>query len=119
MFLNINKEDILAVPDFNNFDENIELWENEITELTMNPQNWTEITKWNSKEEFEFMHNFVNAHVDDKKLQEKLTFSLQDSKPFRNFKFLIENNGIYRQQWFDFITEKREKHIERSLQKNL
>ena len=116
VFLNINKRDILVIPDFNDFDENIKLWENEISELRMNPQNWTEITKWTSKEEFEFMQHFVNHDVDDKQLQGELSFILQNSKPFRNFKFLIENNEIYRQKWFAFITEKREKYIEKLLQ---
>ena len=40
--------------------------------------------------------------VDNQKLRDKLVNSLNKSKPFRNFKWQIDNSGEYRQKWFDY-----------------
>jgi hypothetical protein len=40
--------------------------------------------------------------VDDKIIQNRLSNALNKAKPFRNFKFEIDNSGKYRQEWFDF-----------------
>ena len=40
--------------------------------------------------------------VDNVNLQERLINSLNKSKPFRNFKWQIDNSGNYLQKWFDF-----------------
>ena len=47
------------------------------------------------------MAGFADS-VDDTRLQDKLINALNKSKPFRNFKWQIDNSGDYRQQWFDF-----------------
>ncbi len=40
--------------------------------------------------------------IDDSKLQDKLRSALNRPKPFKNFKWQIDNSGVFRQQWFDF-----------------
>lgn len=47
--------------------------------------------------------------MDSASLQEKLINALNRSKPFSNFKWIIDNSGDYRQKWFDF---KNQKYIE-------
>lgn len=47
------------------------------------------------------MASFADS-VDDTRLQDKHINALNRSKPFRNFKWQIDNSGDYQQQWFDF-----------------
>ena len=59
------------------------------------------IDKWTSSEAFEIMSGFADQ-VSDNKLQSRLFDALRKKKTFREFKFVIDNSGDFRQQWFDF-----------------
>ena len=50
------------------------------------------------------MNEFAEQ-VADQNLQSKLLNALSKNKPFKEFKFLIDNDPDYRQQWFDFKSE--------------
>jgi hypothetical protein len=52
------------------------------------------------------MADFADQLDDKLKLKSDLIQSLNKKKPFREFNFVIHNSGKYRQQWFDFKTEK-------------
>jgi len=54
-----------------------------------------------SSESIEIMEEFMNQLADNNKLKDRLINVLNRKKPFREFKFEIDNSGIYRQQWFD------------------
>ena len=104
-FLNLNTLEMEYVPNslmldpeefemmtgetFESMDYKYPTWENS---LTFEPLE--------SRESFKIMQKFTN-NVDDKKLQNKLAYALNNRKPFANFKFHIDNSE-YRQQWFDF-----------------
>lgn len=66
-----------------------------------------------SDESFEIMQKFANR-LDDKKLQNKLAYALNNRKPFANFKFIVENSP-YRQDWFDFKKRSLEIHVKELL----
>ena len=51
------------------------------------------------------MVKFVEQLDEKNKLKDELIKALNRKKPFREFKFVIDNSGIYRQQWFDFKHE--------------
>lgn len=67
-----------------------------------------ELEIMNSNEAFDVMADFV-GQLGNSTLKEKLIKILNESKPFKNFKLIIDNSGEYREQWFDF---KRRKYIE-------
>lgn len=54
----------------------------------------------NSNQSFRVMEAFLE-NIKSESLREKLDNALRVSKPFRNFKYLIDNSD-YRQNWFDF-----------------
>lgn len=58
------------------------------------------IQKMNSNQSFRVMEAFLE-NIKSESLREKLDNALRVSKPFRNFKYLIDNSD-YRQNWFDF-----------------
>ena len=53
--------------------------------------------------------------VDNSALREKLINSLYRSKPFRNFKWIIDNSGDYRQKWFEFKNQKYIEWVEKKI----
>lgn len=79
----------------------MEPWENELEEIDENWDDYIEFDNLESHESFEIMEDFAES-IDDARLQEKLFHALNKSKPFRNFKWEIDNSGEYRQIWFDF-----------------
>jgi len=59
------------------------------------------------------MERFL-GEVDDTILNARLTIALSERKPFRNFKFLIDNS-TYRNKWFDFKEKELEKMVREQL----
>ena len=109
-FVHRKKGTIVTTPDTTNEPESdSEYWDNSIEEIEKNLDNYVEIEKMDSNESFRLMTNFIET-VDDTGLRDKIEQSLSRPKPFRNFKFEIDNSGQYRQKWFDF---KKRQMIER------
>ncbi len=78
-----------------------ELWKEESEEINDNWADYFEFEGFKSHDSFQLMTDFAER-VDDSKLQDKLRNALNRPKPFRNFKWQIDNSGVFRQQWFDF-----------------
>jgi len=101
-FYNLKTGEIKTLLDFDSWigaDE--ELWEEESKEIDENWDDYFEFEGFESYESFKIMEDFAEI-VEDTKLQNKLINALNRPKPFRNFKWQINNSGDYRQQWFDF-----------------
>ena len=80
-------------------DENIyadkEVWEEDIKEVEENYDKYLEFENMDSRESFQVMEEFV-VTVDDEELRKKLELGLSLSKPFRNFKDIIDDENEYR-----------------------
>ena len=101
-FYNLKSGVIKILPNYENMmiaDE--ELWEKEIEELDKNWDDYFEFEALTSRASFMIMDDFVDT-VDDQILQGRLINALNRPKPFRNFKWEIDNSGVYREKWFDF-----------------
>ncbi len=96
-----------------------ELWEKDIEEIEKNWSDYFEFEKLESHDSFRIMADFSES-VDNPELQQKLIEALNKPNPLRNFKWQINNSGIYRKKWFDFKhsqylewVEKQIEHLER------
>jgi hypothetical protein len=99
--------ELLFVPDLNNNPfADAEFFEEDLEKLDNNFKDYIEIEKPNSSDSFEIMANFTEQLNDNEKLKNELIKALNKKKPFREFKFVIDNSGAYRQQWFDFKNAK-------------
>lgn len=78
-----------------------ELWEEDINEIEENWENYIEFDAMTSDYSFRVMADFIDT-VDNSKLQQRLVDALNRRKPFQNFKWISDNSGKYRQQWFDY-----------------
>jgi len=99
---NMKTEEIKSVMDFSRFpDADEELWEDDLNEIEENWDDYFEFDSMESRDEYQVMAEFVE-NVDDEKLKEKLEDALNGPKPFKIFKWQIDNSGPYRQKWFDY-----------------
>ena len=103
----INKEtgDIKTTPDFDNGYADEELWADVLEELEENWDKYIQIEKMESYESFDLMADFADS-VDSGELRGNLINALNKKHPFRNFKWVVDNSGPYRQKWFDFKNQR-------------
>ena len=76
-------------------------WKKEQKKLEKNWDDYIELESYTTRESLRVMADFANS-IDNEQLRKKLIFNLNGYKPFRNFKWEIDNSGEYRQMWFDF-----------------
>lgn len=90
--------------DFDSFGEE-DMVDEDLEKLNKNPDDYIEIDKPDSNSSFKFMENFAEQLEGNDKLRSELFYALNKRKPFREFKWVIDNSGDYRQQWFDYKSE--------------
>jgi hypothetical protein len=61
-----------------------------------------EVDKPESRDSFKMMADFVDTLSDSNRLKSQLIRALENRKPFRGFKFIIDNSQAIRQEWFHF-----------------
>jgi hypothetical protein len=112
----INKEtgEIKTTPDFDNWYSDDELWTDVLIELEENWGKYVEIERMESRDSFDLMADFAES-VDSRELRDSLINALNKKHPFRNFKWVVDNSGPYRQKWFDFINQSLIEWVEKKL----
>ena len=101
-YFNIKIGAIKKILNFNSWDvADEESWQEDIQEIENNYEDYIEFEGMDSHRSFNLMVDFVDE-INDLQLKERLVRALNKPKPFRNFKWVIDNSGEYRQQWFDF-----------------
>ncbi len=76
-------------------------WEDDIEKLEENSFDYYHIQTMESRDSFQIMVDFTEE-LPNTTLKNKLIQALNKRKPFREFKFVIDNSGDYRDKWFDF-----------------
>lgn len=105
-YYNKKTGEIKNVLDFDkNPDADTELWEDELVEIENHYDDYIEFEGMESHESFEIMEDFADR-IDDLGLKSELFGALSRKHPFRNFKDIIDNSGPYRQDWFDFKSQR-------------
>lgn len=101
--------ELIFVPDTNRHPGiETDAWQDEFDKLDENLLDYNEIYAMEPGDSFRVMADFAEQ-LTDTKLQDKLVMALNRKKPFREFKFEIDNSGEQRQRWFDF---KNQRYIE-------
>jgi hypothetical protein len=107
-FYHINTSEIEFIPDFQELGviwENEEPWKDILNKLDENFDDYFEFEKITSHDSFEIMADFAET-VDNLTLKDRLFNALNKPKPFRNFKWEIDNSEEYRQKWFDYKNQR-------------
>ena len=112
-FIHKTTGELLFVPDENDLID-IDPWDQEFEQLENNFSDYYEIDKWRSNDVFEIMTEFAEQ-VTDYTLKNRLFAALSKNKPFIEFKFVIDNSGDVRQQWFDFKNHWQQDFVSKQL----
>ena len=113
----INKEtgETKSTPNFDDGYADEGLWTADLNELEEDWDKYVEIEIMESHDSFDLMADFADS-VDSKELQDNLTNALNKKHPFRNFKWVVDNSGLYRQKWFDYKNERLIEWVEKKLE---
>jgi hypothetical protein len=115
-FVHKETNELIFIPDTNrNPTMDTEFFDEEMEKIDNNFDDYNVIETLESKESFEIMADFTEQLEDNNKLKTKLTNALSNKKPFREFKFVIDESGAYRQKWFDFRESKLEEFVRNRL----
>jgi hypothetical protein len=100
VYVNIETKEIKAVADIDTvFDP--EPWEEMVQEIEDNYDSYLRIRNMDSSESFKIMEEFVET-ISDEELRKKLELGLSLSKPFRNFKDIIDSEYEYKKKWYAY-----------------
>ena len=100
-FLNKKNENIEYHPkEIDLFFDEENPWQDVIDKIENNKNEYIRIEQMDSNQSFRVMEYFIEK-IESEQLRKKLVIALNRPKPFRNFKYLIDNSD-YRQNWFDY-----------------
>ena len=109
VYVQIETNEIKTIIDLDqHYGADTEAWEEDINEIEENYDKYFQFERMDSRESFQLMEDFTET-VKDEELRKKLELVLSLSKPFRNFKDMLDNDLDYREKWFVF---KNAKYIE-------
>ncbi len=114
-YYNLKTGEIKSVPDFDSrpYAEE-EAWEDDLEIIDDNRKDYFKFTGFESRENFRIMVDFAES-IEDKKIQAKLFDALDKPKPFKNFKFQIDNSGEYRSKWFEYKAMRQIQNIKEQI----
>jgi len=106
-YCHLKTGEVEITPDFDGdwFGHDTELWQDTLDKLEENEDDYFQFRAMRSVESFKIMAGFTEK-VSDQNLQDRLSNALNRPKPFRNFKSEIDNEGEYRERWFDYKNQK-------------
>ena len=114
-YINIRNGEHLTIPsDYDSFDT--DAYDEDLAEVEKNNKLYLQIEPPMSGDSFRIMEGFIYSLPDQaNQLRNQLIEALNNRKPFRNFKYLIDNSGQYREQWFAFKNQKLIEFVENHL----
>ncbi|MDP2362329.1 MAG: UPF0158 family protein [Ignavibacteria bacterium] len=117
VYLNIETKEIKSILAFDDSGlADMEPWEEDIKEIEKNYDKYLQFEKMDSRESFKVMEDFVET-VEDEELRKKLDLGLSLSKPFRNFKDIIDCENEYRKKWFAFKSARYVEFVKERLER--
>lgn len=118
VYVNLKTMEIKTIIDsLQHYEVDTEAWEDDINEIEENFDKYFEFEKMDSRESFRVMEDFVET-VKDERLKEKLELGLSLSKPFRNFKDIIDDENEYRKQWFEFKDSRNIEFVKKQIERH-
>jgi lactoylglutathione lyase len=101
-FIHRETLELISYPDPNQFHDDVEEhWGEDMKKVARNEDEYVCISKMGSSNSFRIMEDYTKT-IKNKKLQGKLEQALENRKPFRNWKYIIDDQGEEREEWFKF-----------------
>lgn len=115
-YFNLKTSEIIGIPNFDDMlseDEFQEAFKDDLEKIEQQKENLIKIEVPNGMEAFKIMENFV-SFMPDNEFKTELESVLVNRKPFRHFKYAIDNSD-YRNDWFIFKKNEYKKIVEAQL----
>ena len=114
-FLNKKTGEYLSFPDpLKHYETDDDAWKDDKKKLRKNVKDFIEIDGLDSHDSFQIMQDFAESLPDSASEKQRLINALNRSKPFREFKYEVDNAGEYREMWFEFKQQKLEEWVVKS-----
>ncbi|UMB53295.1 UPF0158 family protein [Lutibacter sp. A64] len=114
-YYNPKNRKLIGIPNIDDFgiiDKDFqEFIQKDIDEITKYKEDFIAFELLKGYETFKIIEDFKHE-LSDTNFIEKLNYALTNKKPFRNFKYLIDNSD-YREQWFKFKQQELEKIVKK------
>ncbi|SFN55922.1 Uncharacterised protein family (UPF0158) [Bizionia echini] len=111
-YLNNKTHEIIAIPNFGNFPDEVEfqeLFKENLMKVSEQASTFIKIEVLKSYESFKIMERFAQK-LPNSQFKTKLETILLNKKPFQNFKLTVETSE-YRKLWFDFKRQEMEEIV--------
>jgi hypothetical protein len=111
VYIHKDTGEIISFPDprhYMDFEE--DPWEPVYSNVQNNPDDYHEVEQWTSGDAFEVMARFAEQ-VRDAGLKKRLLYALDQKKPFRRFRSIVDDAGEYRQEWFQFRDKAQQAYV--------
>ena len=112
-YIHKHADETYFIPDESRLIEiDMDAWEADLKKINQDITNYVVIEAPRSRESFEIMCEFTELLPHSNPLKAKLIRALEKRHPFREFKYLIDQSGEYREKWFAFKTKHLEDHVQ-------
>ncbi|WP_417212504.1 UPF0158 family protein [Bizionia sp.] len=111
-YLNNKTHEIIAIPNFGNFPDEVEfqeLFKEDLMKVSEQASTFIKIEALKSYESFKIMERFAQK-LPNSQFKTKLETILLNKKPFQKFKLAVESSE-YRKLWFDFKRQEMEEIV--------
>ena len=110
-YYNVKTNEIFSLPDFDRgcYDDE-ELWKDEIKKVKSQLKYCITFENMPTSQSFQIMEDFAYS-VEDEAIKDRLLKILDRAKPFRNFKYEIDDYPDLREKWFKFKSDRVCKYI--------
>jgi len=114
VYINKDTGEMRSIYDMSNLTGVSDLWEDELSRIKKNWQNYIEIKGIEPWEVFEIMEDFIQEMV-GKNDKTELHKALKDKRSFAKFRTLVDGSD-YKQSWLTFRKSRYIKYVKEKLQ---
>ena len=91
-----------------------EFWEDVMEQVESSPEEFVAFEALESFESFRMMETFIN-NIEEANIQTQFQNTIRLRKPFQQFKYLLYDYPLLREQWFEFKDNYLIEHVEQQL----
>jgi Uncharacterised protein family (UPF0158) len=91
-----------------------EAWGDDIAKLDENFHEYVAFNAMESHESFGVMEDFIEA-ITEKHVREEFENIIQRKKPFQQFKYLLPDYPLLREQWFSYKDERYREYVQEQI----
>lgn len=115
-FIHRETGEVISIPTEEGLnDTDCDFWQEELDKLETEALHLFELEPMPSRDAFRLMEDF--AETTPRTLKARLLMALEKRRPFAHFKYVIDNAGEWRLQWFAFRDECYDEYVRHQIER--